>query len=147
VQPYPCTAGRWRMHPYTITAFSVNGDVSLTGFASLPLFRRARIRSQQCQNALGHESRYLPIIRAMSLTMFILQSGHSSRVEKISEMHSTVRRVTGQQCRQLLQLERTSHTIHSNEHNHNRLQSNEQHQAMQRSRLTRMTILPSNAYD
>jgi len=144
------------MRPYTIIAFSVNGYASLTGFASLPLFRRARIRSQQFDNALRHESRYLPIIRATSLKTFILQSGELSRAETISKMHLAARRVTGQQCRRLLQVERQllhtsnerkSHTVYCNEHKYNRLQSIEQHQAMQRSRLTRMTILPLNAYD
>jgi len=43
VQPYPYTAGRWRMRPYSRIALSVNGYVSLTGFASLHLFRRVNI--------------------------------------------------------------------------------------------------------
>jgi len=68
-------------------------------------------------------------------------------------MHSTARLVRGLQCRQLLQVQRQllhkwkSHTIYCNEHNCNWLQSIEPHQAMQRSRLTRTTILPLNAYD
>jgi len=71
-------------------------------------------------------------------------------------MHSAARRVTGLQCQQLLQVERQllqtsdkrkSHTNYCDEHNYNRLQSIEQHQALQRSRLTRTTILPLNAYD
>jgi len=98
----------------------------------------------------------LPIIRATSLRTFILQSGELSKAETISEMHSAVRRVIGQQCRQLLQVERQllrtsnkrkSRTIYCNKHNYNRLQSIEQHPAMQRARLTRTTILPLNAYD
>jgi hypothetical protein len=74
------------MRPYTIIAFSVNGYASLTRFASLPLFRRGRIRSQQCENAMWYESRYLPIIRAMSLKTFILQSGELTRAETILEI-------------------------------------------------------------
>jgi len=154
VQPYPDAAGRWRMLPYTNIAFSVNGYVSLTGLASLPLLRRRRIRSQQCENALRHESRYLPITRATNLQTFILQPGELSTAETISEIHSAARRITGQQCRPLLQVERQlpqtphkrkSYISYCYEYNYNRLQSIEQHQAMKRSRLTRTTILPLNA--
>jgi len=83
------------MCPYTIIAFSVNGYASLTGFASLPLFQRARIRSQQFDNALRHESRYLPITQALSLRICILQSGELARAETISEMYTAAGRVTG----------------------------------------------------
>jgi len=135
------------MGPYTIIAFSVNGYVSLTGFSSLPLFRWGRISSQQSRNPLRHESRYLPIVRAMSLKTFIPELGELSTAETMSEMQLAARRVTGEQCRQLLQLKRKSHISNCYEHNYNRLQSIEQHQAMQRARLTRTTILPLNAYD
>jgi len=144
------------MRPYTIIAFAVNGYASLTGFASLPLFRWLRIRSQQCENAMWDESRYLPILWATNLKTFILQSGEWSRGETIWKMHSAARCITSQQCRQLLQVhlhllhtsnKRKLHTVYCNEQNYNRLQSIKQHQAMERSRLTRTTILHPNAYD
>jgi hypothetical protein len=128
VQPYPYAARRWRMRLYTIIAFSVNGFVSLTAFTSLPLFRRARIQSQQFENARRHGSGYLPITRALSLKTFTRQSGESARAERISSMHSAARRVTCQHCRQLLQVERqllhTSnkrklHTIYCKNYNYN----------------------------
>jgi len=86
------------MRPYTIIALSVSGYASLTGFASLPLFPRAIIRSQEFDNALRYESRYLPITRALSLRTFILQSGELAKAETILEMYSAARRVTGLLC-------------------------------------------------
>jgi len=71
-----------------------------------PIFDKQEYEVKQFENALRHESRYLPITRALSLRTFILQSGELSRAETISQMHSAVRRVTGLECRQLLQVER-----------------------------------------
>jgi len=96
LQPYRYAARRWCIFPYTIIASPVNGDVSLTGFTSLPLFWQSRIRSQQFENALQHLSGCLLITRVLSFKMFILQSGKLTWAERISKMQSAVRRVTSQ---------------------------------------------------
>jgi len=106
VEAYFHTAKFWRMHPYSNIALSVNGFFSLKGCVSVCLFWLSIIQSQQVRNRLPHESIYLLITRVLSLRNSIFLVSHLLIAETILEMHLAVRSIPGQQCQQLVHVER-----------------------------------------
>jgi len=91
---YAYKAERWRMCPYTILAFSVNGYVSLTGFHEFtPILTHQIMQSTIEITALKTTYRSI-FTTSTDIDCFIIQLSTLMAAEKSSETNGRMRRVT-----------------------------------------------------